>query len=176
MKKPVDDRPLPPLAADPGGATGKAVWATGFGGLGIDSPRDMAAGASGDVYVVGYFDGETDFATGGKHKVSKSKQTISRHWESAADEAPDLKGAINYDGEKVRGVEIYVPNCTFSITAYYEPSQVTTNLMRELARKTPRFNSDNWLRFQGSLQSAQFGLPLTEGPKRRQQLGFRFDF
>jgi outer membrane receptor protein involved in Fe transport len=38
------------------------------------------------------------------------------------------------------------------------------------------FNADNWLRFQGSLQSTQFGLPLTEGPKRRQQLGFRFDF
>ena len=38
------------------------------------------------------------------------------------------------------------------------------------------FNVDNWLRYQGSLQSAQFGLPLTEGPKRRQQLGFRVDF
>jgi outer membrane receptor protein involved in Fe transport len=38
------------------------------------------------------------------------------------------------------------------------------------------FNVDNWLRYQGSLQSAQFGLPLTEGPKRRQQLGVRFDF
>ena len=38
------------------------------------------------------------------------------------------------------------------------------------------FNVDNWLRYQGSLQSAQFGLALTEGPKRRQQFGFRFDF
>ena len=38
------------------------------------------------------------------------------------------------------------------------------------------FNVDNWLRYQGSLQSSTFGLPLTEGPKRRQQLGFRFDF
>jgi len=38
------------------------------------------------------------------------------------------------------------------------------------------FNVDNWLRYQGSFQSLQFGLPLTEGPKRRQQLGFRFDF
>ncbi len=38
------------------------------------------------------------------------------------------------------------------------------------------FNVDNWLRYQGSLQSAQFGLPLTEGPKRQQQLGFRLDF
>jgi hypothetical protein len=38
------------------------------------------------------------------------------------------------------------------------------------------FNVDNWLRYQGSLQSAQFGLALTEGPKRRQQVGFRLDF
>lgn len=38
------------------------------------------------------------------------------------------------------------------------------------------FNVDNWLRYQGSLQSSTFGLPLTQGPKRRQQLGFRFDF
>jgi hypothetical protein len=38
------------------------------------------------------------------------------------------------------------------------------------------FNVDNWLRYQGSLQSATFGLPLTEGAKRRQQFGFRFDF
>ena len=38
------------------------------------------------------------------------------------------------------------------------------------------FNVDNWLRYQGSLQSSTFGLPLTEAPKRRQQVGFRFDF
>jgi hypothetical protein len=38
------------------------------------------------------------------------------------------------------------------------------------------FNVDNWLRYQGSLQSSTFGLPITEAPKRRQQLGFRFDF
>ncbi len=38
------------------------------------------------------------------------------------------------------------------------------------------FNVDNWLRYQGSLQSSQFGLALTEGPKRRQQLGVRIDF
>ena len=70
VKKPVDNTPLPPLAADPGGATGKATWATGFGGLGIDSPRDIAIASTGDVYVVGYFDGETDFGPGGKHTAS----------------------------------------------------------------------------------------------------------
>jgi outer membrane receptor protein involved in Fe transport len=50
----------------------------------------------------------------------------------------------------------------YTATAFWEMFNVT--------------NADNWLRYQGSLQSAQFGLPLTEGPKRRQQLGFRFDF
>jgi hypothetical protein len=60
-KKPVDTTPLPPLAADPGGATGKPLWSAGFGGLGIDAPRDVTTDDKGDVYVVGYFDGEIDF-------------------------------------------------------------------------------------------------------------------
>jgi outer membrane receptor protein involved in Fe transport len=50
----------------------------------------------------------------------------------------------------------------YAVTAFWEMFNV--------------LNVDNWLRYQGSLQSSTFGLPLTEGPKRRQQLGFRFDF
>jgi len=38
------------------------------------------------------------------------------------------------------------------------------------------FNADNFLRYQGSLQSSAFGLPLTQLPKQRQQLGLRLDF
>jgi hypothetical protein len=53
------------------------------------------------------------------------------------------------------------------------PGHVTATAFWEMFNL---FNVDNWLRYQGSLQSAQFGLPLTEGPKRRQQLGFRVDF
>lgn len=67
VKKPVDTTPLPPLAADPGGATGKPMWGVGFGGLGIDSPRGVALAQNGDIYVAGYFDGEADFGPGGKH-------------------------------------------------------------------------------------------------------------
>jgi outer membrane receptor protein involved in Fe transport len=37
-------------------------------------------------------------------------------------------------------------------------------------------NTDNWLQYQGSLQSSLFGLPVTEAAKRRQQLGLRFEF
>src|SRR3954468_21676044 len=60
-KKVVPTTPLPPLAADPGGATGKVAWATGFGGLGIDAPRGIALDADGNIYICGYFDGEIDF-------------------------------------------------------------------------------------------------------------------
>lgn len=65
-KKPVDTRPLPGLTPDPGGATGKVTWAIGLGGMGIEGVRDVATGASGDIYLVGNFDGEADFKDGGK--------------------------------------------------------------------------------------------------------------
>jgi hypothetical protein len=70
LKKPIDKTPLPPLATDRGGATGKALWATGFGGLGIDSPRAIAAAPDGDSYVVGYFEGETALGAAGKHRAA----------------------------------------------------------------------------------------------------------
>jgi hypothetical protein len=73
VKKPVDTKPLPPLVADPGGATGKPLQAASFGGLGIDAARDVALSPAGDAYVVGYFDGEIDFGgtIGKKKSVSK---------------------------------------------------------------------------------------------------------
>ncbi len=73
IKKPVDTKPLPPLASDTGGATGKAVQATTFGGLGIDAPRDIAISATGDAYVAGYFDGEIDFGGTIGKKAATSK-------------------------------------------------------------------------------------------------------
>jgi hypothetical protein len=69
VKRPVDRTPLPPLARDRGGATGKPRWGTGFGGLGIDSPRGIAIGPGGEAYLVGYFDGETDLGPAGKHRA-----------------------------------------------------------------------------------------------------------
>jgi hypothetical protein len=69
VKRAVPTAPLPGLAADAGGATGKPIWQFGFGGYGIDVPRGVAVGAGGDIYVGGYFDGETDFgAPAGKVK------------------------------------------------------------------------------------------------------------
>src|SRR5262245_50203402 len=71
VKKPVDKTPLPPLAADRGStATGAPLWATGFGGVGIDAPRAVATAPGGESYVVGYFDGEIDLGPAGKRKAA----------------------------------------------------------------------------------------------------------
>jgi hypothetical protein len=70
VKRPIDHTPLPPLAVDHGGATGKPAWAAGFGGLGIDSPRAVATAPGGDAYAVGYFDGEIDLGPAGKHRAA----------------------------------------------------------------------------------------------------------
>src|SRR5437879_4699350 len=69
-KKPPPQSPLPPLAKDPGGATGKPTWAVAFGGFGSTAPRAIATDADGASYLCGYFDGVVDFGGGpklGKH-------------------------------------------------------------------------------------------------------------
>ena len=38
------------------------------------------------------------------------------------------------------------------------------------------FNTNNFVNFDGSLESPDFGLPLSTLDKRRQQFGFRIDF
>ena len=79
-KKAVPNKELPPLVADPGGATGKPVWQAGFGGLGIDSPRAIAVGADGSVYICGYIEGETDFggSIGKKTSAGKSDAFVAK--------------------------------------------------------------------------------------------------
>src|ERR1043165_8157843 len=70
VRRTIDRTPLPPLASSPRGATGKPIWGTSFGGLGIDSPRAIAIAPGGDSYVVGYFDGATDLGPAGKHRAA----------------------------------------------------------------------------------------------------------
>lgn len=65
-RRPADTRPLPALAADPGGATGKPLRGLGFGGLGIDAARAVAVTPAGEAYLAGYFDGEGSFGPAGK--------------------------------------------------------------------------------------------------------------
>ena len=66
-----------------------------------------------------------------------------------------------------------IPPIDFRLSKIFRFGPTTSTVFWEMFNV---FNVDNWQRYQGSLQSAQFGLPLTEGPKRRQQIGFRFEF
>jgi outer membrane receptor protein involved in Fe transport len=78
---------------------------------------------------------------------------------------PEPRNSRRGDREKnfdLRVSKIFRFGARYSATAFWEMFNV--------------FNTDNFLRYQGSLQSSAFGLPLTEAPKRRQQLGFRVDF
>lgn len=61
--------PLPPvpLAADPGGATGKVRWAESFGGYGSDAARAIAFGG-GQLAVGGFFADECTFGNLGARK------------------------------------------------------------------------------------------------------------
>jgi hypothetical protein len=75
-KKVVPTKELPPLAADPGGATGKPVWQAAFGGFGIDVPKGIAVGSDGSAYVTGYFEGETDFGGTIGKRTSAGKSDV----------------------------------------------------------------------------------------------------
>lgn len=87
------------------------------------------------------------FDTTGGRATKTHAPLISRHWKSGAGDAPDLKGAINFHGERPEGVEVVIPNLRFTITAWYEARDITTNFMKELARKTGSVNNDTWLGF-----------------------------
>jgi hypothetical protein len=110
-KKVVQNKELPPLAADPGGATGKPVWQAGFGGLGIDSPRGIAVGSDGSVYICGYIEGETDFGgtIGKKKSAGKSDAFVAKFapdgkiaWAQVFGAArEDSANAIAVKGDKV---------------------------------------------------------------------------
>lgn len=107
--------------------------------------------------------------TGGTHKVTVGERqpdpetegaTISQVWKgqrSDSDPAPDLMGAIGWDGKQVHGVEVVVPKLSFEIVAYYPPAAMTTEFVANLARATGKMNKLAWhdfeageLRFDGA--------------------------
>ncbi|HUJ63589.1 MAG TPA: SBBP repeat-containing protein [Kofleriaceae bacterium] len=111
QKLPVPTTPLPALAADPGGATGKALWSTAFGGLGVDGPRGVAVGPGGEVYVAGYFEGTSDFGgTIGKRPsagasdafVTKLDPNGKLQWaQTFGSKREDVANAIAVRGDKI---------------------------------------------------------------------------
>ena len=75
---PPPSKPLPALAADPGGATGTVEVVTGFGGIKVDSTRAIAVGPDGGAYVAGYFEDTATFSAIEKVAAGKSDAFVAR--------------------------------------------------------------------------------------------------
>jgi hypothetical protein len=85
--------------------------------------------------------------TSGTHKVSQSLSTVERYHRTAANAAPDLRGAIGWDGKKLNGTEVAVPKLEFTVEVYYDPADITTTFAATLARATGKTNDDAWVGF-----------------------------
>lgn len=87
--------------------------------------------------------------TGANHKVTQSLETILRKSaDETNDPAPDLQGAIGWDGKQVKGADVPVPKLDFSIVASYSPAAVSVAYMKTLARATGKMNGSTWLGFE----------------------------
>jgi hypothetical protein len=60
--------PLPALAADPGDSSGSPLWSIGLGGDSTDAVRGISQAPGGAIYLAGYIEGESHFASAGAHR------------------------------------------------------------------------------------------------------------
>lgn len=130
--------------------------------------RDDQEKTTGQIYK---FSWDT---TGATHRVTVAKRiadpetptaTLSQVWKgqrSDTDPAPDLQGAIGWDGKQVNGTEVLVPKLSFELTVYYPPSAITLEFVDALSDATGSMNKAEWhgyeageLRFDGSTGSGE---------------------
>lgn len=83
--------------------------------------------------------------TGGDHEVSHSLGNVGRYHRTSANPAPDMRGAIGWDGKKLNGAKVVIPKLEFTVDIYYDPTVIDTLFAMELARKTGCINLDYWL-------------------------------
>jgi hypothetical protein len=74
--------------------------------------------------------------TGGSQHITQSPLTVARYPANA----PDMKGAIGFDGQRVNGTDIVIPAYTFTETHLKTKSQVNAAYRAALARLTGRVN------------------------------------
>ena len=106
--------------------------------------------------------GSFSFTTsGGTQKLKQSLQTKGRYPE----EAPDMYGAIEYDGDEVAGVDVIRPSSDFSESRVV--AKVTTAYRKKLAALTGKVNSKTFkgyapgeVLFLGANASGKKGQPV----------------
>jgi hypothetical protein len=81
--------------------------------------------------------------TGGSQHVSQSQLTVNRYPAGA----PDMKGAIGYDGQTIKGVDIVVPNYVFTEQHTKTMAQVSQTYRNTLANLTGGMNNGSFRGF-----------------------------
>lgn len=105
--------------------------------------------------------------TGGSQQITQSLLTVSR----TPANAPNFKGALNFDGQKVNGVEIVVPVYTFSEQHYKSRAAVSAAYRKTLANLTGKVNSSAFRGFDAGevlFRGAAGQLAVVEGVKQWQ--------
>lgn len=110
--------------------------------------------------------------TGGSQHITQSPLTVARYPANA----PDMKGAIGFDGQRVNGVDIVIPVYTFSEQHYKSTSFVTAAYRKTLANMTGKVNNASFRDFDaGEVQfrGATGQLVIVEGT-RQWQITYHF--
>jgi hypothetical protein len=88
-------------------------------------------------FIVSELDSVIGFdTTGGTQHITQSYSTVKY-----PSSAPDLQHAINYDGQRVNGVDITIPALTFTEQYYKSSSEVTHAYRKTLAGLTGKVNN-----------------------------------
>lgn len=77
-------------------------------------------------------------------KITQSLATLGKYPTSGGSAAPDLKGAINWNGEEAEGVDIILPKCTLSYKVIVAAEDMTDEFQRNLSYAVGTTNNGTW--------------------------------
>ena len=87
-------------------------------------------------------DNSYTFDTGSEtQRITQSLETVGKYGPKASN---DLKGAIGWDGEEVKGVDVRVPAPTWTETHWFSDDDFTASYRRTLLRMAFKTNNASW--------------------------------
>jgi hypothetical protein len=110
--------------------------------------------------------------TGGSQHITQSELTVNAYPAGA----PDMQGAIGFDGQRVSGTDIVIPNYAFSETHIKTMAQVNTSYRHTLANLTGCVNNASFRGFADGevLFRGVSGQLVTIENDKKWQLTFQF--
>jgi len=91
-----------------------------------------------------------DFDTGGETFTRRGVPVAKQRrfsWSEGSDPAPNIKGALGWDGKKASGINMVIPGLKMTLSANYPARLVGANQIKAWSRNTGKVNSDSFLGF-----------------------------